>query len=419
MTARAGPHDRRDPPPPRWPLAAGLIAGAITDALAGDPARGHPVALFGQAVSALERRVYAARRSRGTAFTAGSVLLATAPVMAAAQLTRRSPLARLALTAALTWAVTGARSLAAEAARIHRALAAADLPAARQILPHLCGRDPADLDTTGIARAVIESVAENTSDAIVAPLLWGALAGPPGLAGYRAVNTLDAMVGHHCARYERFGWASARLDDVANWAPARLTALLAAACSPAVGGGPAVTWQTAVDDGPRHPSPNAGWCEAAFAGALGVRLGGTLSYAGRVEHRPALGTGPPPEPADIARAIRLSRAITAASTPLAAALAVAAAARTAPGSVPPSARRRIPPRPALRSSSEVCPGLLPKHRAIPAPWHSNRGQRLSPRPGQLPRPATVPSRADSLKATRGPPAHRPGAAASGREGAIG
>jgi adenosylcobinamide-phosphate synthase len=138
------------------------------------------------------------------------------------------------------------------------------------------------------------------------------------------------MVGHHSQRYERFGWASARLDDLANWAPARVTALLAATCSPVVGGRPPVTWQTARQDGPRHPSPNAGWCEAAFAGALGVQLGGTLSYAGRIEHRPTLGAGPPPEAADIARAIRLSRAITALVTPLAAAMALISA--------PPNAR---------------------------------------------------------------------------------
>ena len=313
------------PQPPNWPLAGGLVVGVIADALLGDPARNHPVGLFGQVVTVLERHVYADSRRRGAGFTAASVLLATAPVVAAGQLMRRNLTGRLALAATTTWAVTGARSLAAEAARIQRFLCAGDLPEARQFLPHLCGRDPSGLDTAGIARAVVESLAENTSDAIVAPLLWGALGGPAGLAAYRSVNTLDAMVGHHSPRYERFGWASARSDDLANWAPARVTALLAAACSPAVGGHPAVTWRTAREDGPRHPSPNAGWCEAAFAGALGVQLGGTLSYGGRVEHRPTLGAGRQPGPADIARAIRLSRAITTAMTPVAAALAVTGA----------------------------------------------------------------------------------------------
>jgi adenosylcobinamide-phosphate synthase len=313
------------PQPSNWPLAGGLVAGVIADALLGDPARRHPVGVFGQAATALERHIYADSRWRGAGFTAASVLLAAGPLAAAAQLIRRSLTARLAVAATATWAVTGARSLAAEAGRIQRFLCAGDVPAARHFLPRLCGRDPADLDIAGIARAVVESVAENTSDAIVAPLLWGALGGPVGLTSYRAINTLDAMVGHHSARYERFGWASARLDDVANWTPARVTALLAAACSPAVRGHPPFTWQTARRDGPRHPSPNAGWCEAAFAGALGVQLGGPLSYAGRAEDRPALGTGRAPVPADIARAVRLSRAITAVITPLAAALALAGA----------------------------------------------------------------------------------------------
>ena len=123
---------------------------------------------------------------------------------------------------------------------------------------------------------MIESVAENTSDAVVAPLLWGAVAGIPGLVAYRAVNTLDAMVGHRSARYLRFGWASARLDDVANWIPARVTAALTAACAPLVTRtNPVKVLRIVRRDGGRHPSPNAGRCEAAFAAALGVRLGGT------------------------------------------------------------------------------------------------------------------------------------------------
>jgi adenosylcobinamide-phosphate synthase len=305
-----------------WPLAAGIAAGVLADALVGDPRRGHPVALFGQAATLIERSVYADRKTRGAAFTACCEALAIAPALAAGRLSRHRPLARLACAGTVTWAVTGARSLTGEAGRIQRALLAGDLHGARAMLPNLCGRDPAHLDAAGIARAVVESVAENTSDAIVAPLLWGALAGPAGLAGYRAANTLDAMVGHRSPRYAQFGWASARLDDVANWAPARVTALLAAACAPVVGGRPAATWRIAFDYGPRHPSPNAGWCEAAFAGALGVRLGGPLSYAERAEHRPELGTGRPPEAADIARASRLCRSVTTAATALAASVAL-------------------------------------------------------------------------------------------------
>ena len=311
---------------PGWPLAGGIAAGVLADQVVGDPRRGHPVALFGRAAAILERGLYADAKSRGVVFTACCESLAIGPALAAARVTRHRPLAQLAWAGTVTWAVTGARSLTAEAGRVQRALLAGDLPGARRLLPNLVGRDPTGLDAAGIARAVVESVAENTSDAIVAPLLWGALAGPPGLAGYRAANTLDAMVGHHSPRYQQFGWASARLDDVVNWAPARVTALLAAACAPIVGGRPAAAWRIALDYGPRHPSPNAGWCEAAFAGALGIRLGGPLSYAGRAEHRPELGSGRPPEAADIARASRLCRSVTAAATALAASLALAPAA---------------------------------------------------------------------------------------------
>jgi adenosylcobinamide-phosphate synthase len=192
---------------------------------------------------------------------------------------------------------------------VHELLASGDLEGARARLPHLCGRDPAGLSAADLARATVESVAENTSDAVVGPLLWGAVAGVPGLVGYRAVNTLDAMVGHRSPRYERFGWASARLDDVANLAPARLTAALASGLAPLVGGRPAEARRVWLRDGHKHPSPNAGPVEAAFAGALGRTLGGRLAYDGRVEDRPLLGNGPAPDVDDIPRAARLSTAV--------------------------------------------------------------------------------------------------------------
>jgi adenosylcobinamide-phosphate synthase len=306
-----------------WPLAVGLIGGAVADAILGDPESGHPVALFGQLMNALEQRVYTDRAAPGIGYAAGGLLLGAGPLLVAAHLTRGSRTGRAAITAATAWTVVASRSLCVAARHVGTALSAGDLAQARDALPSLCGRDPQGLDPAQIARAVVESVAENTSDAIVAPLIWGALAGPAGLSGYRAVNTLDAMIGHHSPKYEHFGMPSARLDDVANWIPARVTAVLAAACSPAVSGRPGITWQTARDYGPRHPSPNAGWCEAAFAGALGVRLGGLLAYSGRTEHRPEIGTGRLPQTSDIGRAIRLSRAVTLSATALAAALAVA------------------------------------------------------------------------------------------------
>lgn len=185
-----------------------------------------------------------------------------------------------------------------------RVLGQGDLEAARGRLSHLCARDPSGLDAEGLARAVVESVAENTSDASVAPLVWGAVGGVPGLLAYRAVNTLDAMVGYRNLRYERFGWAAARLDDVANWVPARVTGVLVAAFSGRA------AWRVLLRDGGKHPSPNAGRCEAAFAGALGVRLGGVNEYGGRVERRPEMGDGRAPEVRDIGRAVRLSAAVT-------------------------------------------------------------------------------------------------------------
>jgi adenosylcobinamide-phosphate synthase len=307
------------------PVAAGLLLGALGDALLGDPRRGHPVAAFGRLATALEHRWWRPSRPAGAAY-AGALVAGAAAAGAAAGRLARTPASRTAVTAVATWAVLGGRSLGREATSLADALDRGDLAAARAALPSLCGRDPHALDAAELARAAAESVAENTADAVVAPLFWGAVAGPAGLLGYRAVNTLDAMVGHRCARYERFGWAAARLDDAASWLPARLTAAVTATLAPVVGGSPATAWQTALRYGGAHPSPNSGRCEAAFAGALGVRFGGTNVYAGRVEHRPTLGTGRAPRPGDVRRAVLLSSAVGAAAALLAAAAALAAGA---------------------------------------------------------------------------------------------
>jgi adenosylcobinamide-phosphate synthase len=308
--------------------ALGLLAGVALDQALGDPRRGHPVALFGAVAGKLEARMWRDRRAAGAGYTAILAGSAAALGLAGSRLSG----GRLAVATAVgTWAVLGGRSLASEAAAIDAHLAAGDLPAARQRLTHLVGRRTETLDEAEIARAVIESVAENTSDAIVAPLVWGAIAGLPGLLAYRAVNTLDAMVGHHSPRYENFGWAAARADDIANYLPARLTAALAALVARAAGGSGRAALAVTLRDGQRHPSPNSGVCEAAFAGALGVRLGGRNDYGTRVEDRPVLGAdgrgpgGKPPARPDIRRAIRLSRAVTIAS-----ALACAALAGTSP-----------------------------------------------------------------------------------------
>lgn len=257
-------------------FAYGAAAGLLGDLLLGDPRRGHPVAAFGRAAGAVERVLWRDHRGWGALHAlvcaGGAVGIGAVAVSAV----RRSPAASVAVTAAATWAVVGGTSLAREARSIGRALESGDVEGARTRLPHLCGRDPQALDADGIARAVVESVAENTSDAVVGALVWGAVGGVPGLLGFRAVNTLDAMVGHRSPTYRRYGWASARLDDVAGWPGARLTAVLATVA----GDDPRGAVRAWRSDAGGHPSPNAGPVEASFAGALGVRLGGTLSYGG-------------------------------------------------------------------------------------------------------------------------------------------
>ncbi|AUY54130.1 cobalamin biosynthesis protein [Streptomyces sp. CB01881] len=302
-------------------FALGAVAGYLADARFADPRRGHPVAVFGSAAGRLEKRLWRDDRAAGTAYTALCVGAVTTGAVAAERVLGRRPAGRAALAAAATWTVLGGTSLTREARTIGRSLAAGDLTAARERLPHLCGRDPSALDEQQIARAVVESVAENTADAVVNALFWGTVAGTPGLLAFRAVNTLDAMVGHRSPRHARFGWASARLDDVAGWPGARLTALLTVAAAPE----PRTAWRVWRRDGSAHPSPNAGQAESAFAGAVGVRLGGTLRYGdgaspgtavppaegrGRVEHRPVLGGELRPVGVDdIERACVLSRRV--------------------------------------------------------------------------------------------------------------
>lgn len=356
--------------------AAGLLLGVLADAAFGDPRRGHPVAGFGTVAAALERRVYADGRLAGVGYTVVLVGGAAGLGAVAEAAGRGRPVLGTVLTAVATWTVLGGSSLAGHGAALARELGAGpsvdrgssaqqgpvgaapvgaapvgaaqggaapvgaaqggaapvgaarpggeptpDLAAARRRLPSLCGRDPASLDAAGMARAGVESLAENTSDAVVAPLFWGAVAGVPGLLGYRAINTLDAMVGHRSARHRRFGWASARLDDVANLVPARVCAALCTVLAPAVGGSPGQALAAWRRDAGGHPSPNAGPVEAAAAGALGVGLGGRTVYPYGVQERPRLGSGPPPTPHDLHRAARLSRLVGAAAAVLAAVIA--------------------------------------------------------------------------------------------------
>ncbi|MFB7632388.1 cobalamin biosynthesis protein [Streptomyces sp. NPDC056149] len=309
--------------------ACGAALGFLGDLIAADPRRGHPVAAFGRAAGALERRLWRDHRGHGAAHAVVCAGGAAAGAALLERAVRHRPGARAALTAAAVWAVLGGTSLGREARAVGGALDVGDLDVARERLPHLCGRDPQALDGPQLARAVVESVAENTSDAVVGALVWGALGGVPGLVAFRAVNTLDAMVGHKSPRYWRFGWAAARLDDVAGWPGSRLTAALTVLAGPDRRGA-LRAWRA---DGGAHPSPNAGPVEASFAGALGIRLGGTLAYGGRVEHRPVLNGGArPPEVSDVERAVRLSRRVSAL------ALGVTVAGRLAAGAV---RRRRV------------------------------------------------------------------------------
>jgi adenosylcobinamide-phosphate synthase len=302
--------------------AIGLLLGIAADGALGDPKRWHPVAGFGRASQRLERTIYRDDKASGIVYTgllAGATVLIGVGVERAG---RSRPVLQALSTAVATWAVLGGRSLAVQGAAIGRELDAGELTEARDRLPNLCGRDPRTLDSNALARAAVESVAENTSDAVVAPLIWGAVAGVPGLLGYRAVNTLDAMVGYRSPRYRRFGWASARLDDMINLAPARLAAALTVLGAPVVGGSSRGAWSTWRRDAAAHPSPNAGQVEAAFAGALEVRLGGRTVYEHGVEERPVLGDGRMPDSGHVTRAVELSRVVGMLTAGLAALIAL-------------------------------------------------------------------------------------------------
>jgi adenosylcobinamide-phosphate synthase len=285
--------------------AAALVVGFALDALVGDPARGHPVAGFGRLAAGLEQRLWRPRRDVGVAYVA---LLLTGAGLLSARAGRG-----LCGASTVIWTTLGGRSLARAALRMDELLRAGSISDARAQAPVLVGRDPRSLVAAELARATVESVAENTADAVVGPLLWGALAGVPGAAVYRAANTLDAMVGHRSPRYLRFGWASARLDDLLTWPAARLGAIIAVLVSPLAGADGRAALRILRRDGARHPSPNAGLMEASFAGALGLRLGGNNDYGTHVETRPALGDGRPPGADDIARAVLLSRLVGVAS----------------------------------------------------------------------------------------------------------
>ncbi len=269
--------------------------GVVLDLALGEPpdAVPHPVALFGSFMLGVERRLYRDSRAAG-------LVHATVGV-AVGRPRRRAPPARP--PPPPTWPSPDASSTAPPSTSPPPSTPATSTGPGPSSPPSPAATRPASTRPR-VARAVVESVAENTVDAVVAPALWAAVLGGAGALGYRAVNTLDSMVGHRSDRYHRYGWASARLDDAANWLPARATAALVAAVRPHRA---ADVWRTVRRDAPAHPSPNAGVAEAAFAAALGLRLGGVNRYGDRVEHRAPLGRGRPPDRHDIHHAVRLSR----------------------------------------------------------------------------------------------------------------
>jgi adenosylcobinamide-phosphate synthase len=284
-----------------------LAAGAV-EAASGYPERlharvPHPVAWIAAGLMSLERRLNrgapAQRRLAGVATLA---CVAGVAGLAGHVLDRllAGPWWGFAVAAALGSLGLAARNLHDHVAAVALPLAAHDLPAARIAVGRIVGRDTADLDETGVAAAALESLAESFNDGVLAPLLWFQAGGLAGLFAYKAVNTADSLIGHRDARFGDFGWAAARADDLLNLVPARLAGALIALVA---GGG----WRVMLRDAPRHASPNAGWPEAAMAGALEVRLGGPATYDGERHDRPVLGAGPAPAAADLRRGLALYR----------------------------------------------------------------------------------------------------------------
>jgi len=270
--------------------------GVWADLALGEPkVQPHPVSTFGMLMKRIERVLYRDQRSVGVAHTAAGV-----SVGVGAGLLVRS-------TLVATYLSVAHRALIEAAQDIADALQRNDVVQARELLPSLVGRDPSQLDSGEIARAVVESLAENTVDAVIAPSMWGAVGGAWGTLGYRAINTMDATVGYKSDRYLNYGWASARLDDAVNYVPARVTAAMVAVVRPAMA---LAVWRAVRRDAPHHPSPNAGVAEAAFAAALGLQLGGVNTYGTRIEERATLGSGRRPQADDIGATIALCRDVT-------------------------------------------------------------------------------------------------------------
>lgn len=283
--------------------ALAMLAGMGLDAVLGEPRRAHPLVAFGRLAQAIESRLHRDRRTVGLVAWGLAVL---PPVVLAALLSRLlaswSPLAALAFAVAMLYLAVGHRSLGEHARAVEAPLRGGDLPAARAAVSRMVSRDTAALDASQVAAAATESVLENGSDAVFGALFWFAVLGAPGVVLYRLANTLDAMWGYRTPRYERFGWAAARIDDALNFAPSRLTAFTYALL-----GDTSRAWRCWRTQAPQWDSPNAGPVMAAGAGALRVRLGGPAPYHGEWEPRPVLGEGRAADADTVAAAVRLVR----------------------------------------------------------------------------------------------------------------
>ncbi|RJE79756.1 adenosylcobinamide-phosphate synthase CbiB [Paracoccus sp. JM45] len=260
---------------------------------------GHPVTWLGRLIATLDDRMNHGPDRRKRGMIASLLVIAAAMVPAAILQMLLGPWA----AAVLAWPLVAARSLDDHLRAVATPLRMGDLPAARRAVAMIVGRDVSNADEPAIARASLESLAENASDGVVAPLFWAVVLGLPGIAAYKAINTLDSMIGHRTPKHEEFGNFAARLDDFVNIIPARLTAVLIA-----VAGISKRAVECALADGPKHRSPNAGWPEGAMAGALGVRLSGPRVYGSHISQEPWLnGTAPDPHAKDLQRGITLYR----------------------------------------------------------------------------------------------------------------
>jgi adenosylcobinamide-phosphate synthase len=276
-----------------------ILSAFVLDLIFDDPRwLPHPVRCIGWMITRTETVLGRLARSARAEKVAGVVLVIViiSLVSFAAQFLvssafRISPYIGFILSVTMAYTTLAARGLSGAAHSVLFGLNTGDLASARRELSMIVGRDTAELDEREIVRAVIETVAENASDGVVAPLFYLAIGGPVLAMVYKAINTLDSMVGYKNARYLHFGWAAARLDDIANYIPARITALLLALASWFVLGSARTAWHMIIRDGRSHPSPNSGYPEAAMAGALGVRLGGPSSYGGIVSPKPFIGEG--------------------------------------------------------------------------------------------------------------------------------